>query len=163
MATRHHNTILTASCHSAFNFSLDDYNRQVTLCNGTSEGLLQRNPFSKAGDQLPTMEDVRNCLSLQDFDEPPFFRNSSFSFRLVLYVLERVLLHNGVSFNQVDLLMVMLALPRNVLEGFDKPDGTLDTPIAGLHNLVHAVLNGTNAFPHSAANDPIFVVCHSSF
>lgn len=44
------------------------------------------------------------------------------------------------------------------MEGFDKPDGTLDMPVASLHNLVHSVLNGTSAFPHSAANDPIFVV-----
>lgn len=49
---------------------------------------------------------------------------------------------------------------RNALEGFDKPDGTLDMPVVSLHNLVHSVLNGTSAFPHSAANDPIFVVGH---
>lgn len=37
-------------------------------------------------------------------------------------------------------------------------DGTLDSPVMSLHNLVHSFLNGTNALPHSAANDPIFVV-----
>lgn len=47
---------------------------------------------------------------------------------------------------------------RNALEGFDKADGTLDSQVMSLHNLVHSFLNGTNALPHSAANDPIFVV-----
>lgn len=48
---------------------------------------------------------------------------------------------------------------RNALEGFDKADGTLDSQVMSLHNLVHSFLNGTNALPHSAANDPVFVVC----
>ena len=53
---------------------------------------------------------------------------------------------------------VLLSL-RNALEGFDRANGTLDSHVMGLHNLVHAFLNGTSALPHSAANDPIFVVC----
>ncbi|XP_032082150.1 L-dopachrome tautomerase [Thamnophis elegans] len=110
--------------------SLNDYNRLVKLCNGSNEGPLQRHPFSKAGDKLPTPEDIQKCLSLQEFDNPPFFWNSRFSF-------------------------------RNALEGFAEPDGNLEPPIISLHNLIHSVLNGTSSFPHSAANDPIFVVLHS--
>lgn len=55
--------------------------------------------------------------------------------------------------------MVLLPIHRNALEGFDKPDGAVDSPMLSLHNLVHSFLNGTSALPHAAANDPIFVVC----
>ncbi|XP_041054664.1 L-dopachrome tautomerase [Carcharodon carcharias] len=111
--------------------SLDDYNRLVTLCNGTNEGPIRRGFMEKNSARLPSMEDVRHCMSLKEFDTAPYFQNSSFSF-------------------------------RNALEGFDTPDGETGTSeIPSLHNLVHSFLNGTNAFAHSAANDPLFVVLHA--
>uniref|UniRef100_A0A8C6UE92 L-dopachrome tautomerase n=1 Tax=Neogobius melanostomus TaxID=47308 RepID=A0A8C6UE92_9GOBI len=111
--------------------SLDEYNRLVTLCNGTNEGFIQRGVMEQGSNMsLPTMSDVRSCLGIRDFDSPPYFTNSSFSF-------------------------------RNALEGYERPTGELDETVNNLHNLVHSMLNGTSSLAHSAANDPVFVVLHA--
>uniref|UniRef100_A0A8C6WWD6 L-dopachrome tautomerase n=1 Tax=Neogobius melanostomus TaxID=47308 RepID=A0A8C6WWD6_9GOBI len=108
--------------------SLDEYNRLVTLCNGTNEGFIQRGVMEQGSNMsLPTMSDVRSCLGIRDFDSPPYFTNSSFSF-------------------------------RNALEGYERPTGELDETVNNLHNLVHSMLNGTSSLAHSAANDPVFVL-----
>ncbi|XP_037395392.1 L-dopachrome tautomerase [Pygocentrus nattereri] len=64
--------------------SLDEYNRRVTLCNGTKEGPLRRGGLERGNTSLPSMNDVRSCLTLRDFDSPPYFTNSTFSFRNAL-------------------------------------------------------------------------------
>ncbi|ROI93603.1 L-dopachrome tautomerase [Anabarilius grahami] len=69
--------------------SLDEYNRLVTLCNGSSEGSLRRGLVQSTNVTLPSMSDVRSCLNLPDFDSPPYFTNSSFSFRNALEGYER--------------------------------------------------------------------------
>lgn len=69
-------TLKTVAC-----CSLDDYNRLVTLCNGTNEGFIQRGIMEAENISLPNMSDVRSCLGIRDFDSPPYFMNSSFSFR----------------------------------------------------------------------------------
>lgn len=68
-------------------------------------------------------------------------------------------------YNDVNKLFHCFCIPfltalfyRNALEGYDKPDGELDSSVDNLHNLVHSFLNGTSALSHSAANDPIFLV-----
>ncbi|KAF3843207.1 hypothetical protein F7725_002056 [Dissostichus mawsoni] len=68
---------------------LDEYNQLVTLCNGTGEGFIQRGIMERANTSLPTMTDVRSCLGIRDFDSPPYFTNSSFSFRNALEGYEK--------------------------------------------------------------------------
>ncbi|XP_024261616.1 L-dopachrome tautomerase-like [Oncorhynchus tshawytscha] len=112
--------------------SLDEYNRLVTLCNGTSEGHIRRGQVGRSNMSLPTMNDVRSCLRLRDFDSSPYYTNSTFSFRNSLEGYDK---------------------PDGEAE--------LDSSVDNLHNLVHSFLNGTSALSHSAANDPIFLVLHA--
>lgn len=138
-------------------YSLDDYNRLVTLCNGTNEGVIQRGIMERSNATLPTMTDVRSCLGIRDFDSPPYFTNSSFSFRYSGLAWAK-LLNVWTSQLLCQLWFNKRFAHRNALEGYDKPDGQLDQSVNNLHNLVHSLLNGTSALSHSAANDPIFLV-----
>ncbi|XP_078734551.1 L-dopachrome tautomerase [Lampetra fluviatilis] len=114
--------------------SLEEYNLRVTLCNGSAEGPIRRNPggdLSHPGaGRLPTHDDVAQCLGVARFDDEPFSTNSSRSF-------------------------------RNALEGYDHPDGSYEPGVLSLHNLVHRFLNGTGGASFSSANDPVFVVLHT--
>uniref|UniRef100_A0A4W5PPW0 L-dopachrome tautomerase n=1 Tax=Hucho hucho TaxID=62062 RepID=A0A4W5PPW0_9TELE len=112
--------------------SMNEYNRLVTLCNGTSEGHIRRGQVGRSNMSLPTMDDVRSCLRLRDFDSSPYYTNSTFSFRNSLEGYDK---------------------PDGEAE--------LDSSVNNLHNLVHSFLNGTSALSHSAANDPIFLVLHA--
>uniref|UniRef100_A0A8D1US19 L-dopachrome tautomerase n=1 Tax=Sus scrofa TaxID=9823 RepID=A0A8D1US19_PIG len=143
--------------------SLDDYNRRVTLCNGTYEGLLRRNQVGRNSEKLPSLKDIEDCLSLKQFDNPPFFQNSTFSFspRARDRTHATSAIQAAVITPDPEPTEPQENSPRNALEGFDKADGTLDSQVMSLHNLVHSFLNGTSALPHSAANDPVFVVLHS--
>ncbi|KAM6140945.1 LOW QUALITY PROTEIN: L-dopachrome tautomerase [Pterocles gutturalis] len=143
--------------------SLDDYNRLVTLCNG-SNGPLRRGPAGGSSQQLPTAEDAR-CLSLQELTAPPLFSQFQFQFQVCPLGFCRAAGSRVVCtcrfISKHGYLMVAFTHPRNALEGFDKPGGALNSPMLSLHNLAHSVLNGTSVLPHAAANDPIFVVLHS--
>uniref|UniRef100_A0A4W3INW1 5,6-dihydroxyindole-2-carboxylic acid oxidase n=1 Tax=Callorhinchus milii TaxID=7868 RepID=A0A4W3INW1_CALMI len=65
--------------------SIEDYNTLGTICNGTEGGPIQRNPGGNvarpAVQRLPSPEDVAQCLDVSPYDTPPFFSNSSDSFR----------------------------------------------------------------------------------
>uniref|UniRef100_H2Y9I6 Tyrosinase copper-binding domain-containing protein n=1 Tax=Ciona savignyi TaxID=51511 RepID=H2Y9I6_CIOSA len=114
--------------------SLDWFNDNIKLCNGTYEGPIRRNPGGNidrpAVQNLPEPADVANCLQVEEYDTFPFFSDSDSSF-------------------------------RNALEGYSEPSGEFDEGVRTLHNLAHLFLNGTGGMTHASANDPIFVLIHT--
>ncbi|XP_053556589.1 5,6-dihydroxyindole-2-carboxylic acid oxidase [Bombina bombina] len=64
---------------------VEDYESLGTICNTTAGGPIRRNPAGNTArpmvQRLPEPEDVALCLEVNMFDTPPFFSNSSESFR----------------------------------------------------------------------------------
>uniref|UniRef100_UPI00358E80B0 5,6-dihydroxyindole-2-carboxylic acid oxidase-like n=1 Tax=Myxine glutinosa TaxID=7769 RepID=UPI00358E80B0 len=64
------------------------YNSLGTICNSTEGGPIRRNPGGNVDRpmlmNLPEPEDVRQCLSTERFDTPPFYSTSDGSFRNAL-------------------------------------------------------------------------------
>ncbi|EAW58709.1 tyrosinase-related protein 1, isoform CRA_a [Homo sapiens] len=65
--------------------SLEDYDTLGTLCNSTEDGPIRRNPAGNVArpmvQRLPEPQDVAQCLEVGLFDTPPFYSNSTNSFR----------------------------------------------------------------------------------
>ncbi|CAK8689246.1 unnamed protein product [Clavelina lepadiformis] len=113
--------------------SLDWFNDNVKLCNGTEEGPIRRNPGGNVDrptvQVLPQPGDVAQCLQVDQYDTFPFFSTS-----------------DGF---------------RNALEGYSHPGGEFENGVRTLHNLAHLFLNGTGGLTHASANDPLFVLLHT--
>ncbi|XP_066263915.1 tyrosinase-like [Branchiostoma lanceolatum] len=72
----------------------DEYDELRTVCDGSPEGPLLRNPGTVPDySTLPRWQDVQDVLKLDQYEPPPYDRSANFSF-------------------------------RNTLEGFAAPDGT---------------------------------------
>ncbi|NXF11138.1 TYRP1 oxidase, partial [Smithornis capensis] len=65
--------------------SVEDYETLGTICNSTEGGPIRRNPAGNVArpmvQRLPEPEDVAQCLEVGVFDTPPFYSNSTDSFR----------------------------------------------------------------------------------
>nr|P55027.2 RecName: Full=5,6-dihydroxyindole-2-carboxylic acid oxidase; Short=DHICA oxidase; AltName: Full=Tyrosinase-related protein 1; Short=TRP-1; Short=TRP1; Flags: Precursor [Ambystoma mexicanum]AAC17168.1 tyrosinase-related-protein-1 [Ambystoma mexicanum] len=65
--------------------SLEGYDTLGTICNSTEGGPIRRNPGGNVArpmvQRLPEPQDVALCLEVGLFDTPPFYSNSSESFR----------------------------------------------------------------------------------
>ncbi|XP_053313866.1 tyrosinase [Spea bombifrons] len=112
----------------------EEYNSLRTLCNGTDEGPIIRNPGGHdrtRTPRLPTSAEVEACLALTDYETGPMDRSANFSF-------------------------------RNTLEGFADPlTGVSDRSQSTLHNSLHVFLNGSMSQVQGSANDPIFLLHHA--
>ncbi|XP_053564607.1 tyrosinase [Bombina bombina] len=112
----------------------EEYNRLKTLCNGTNEGPLIRNPGShdrSRAPRLPSSAEVEFCVSLTNYDTEPMDRSANLSF-------------------------------RNTLEGFADPrTGFANRSISSLHNSLHIFMNGSMSSVQGSANDPVFVLHHA--
>ncbi|XP_062903733.1 5,6-dihydroxyindole-2-carboxylic acid oxidase-like isoform X2 [Mobula hypostoma] len=65
--------------------SLEDYDTLGTICNGTEGGPIRRNPGGNVArplvQRLPNSQDIAQCLDISTYDTPPFYSNSTESFR----------------------------------------------------------------------------------
>ncbi|XP_012986748.2 tyrosinase [Esox lucius] len=111
-----------------------EYNRRATLCPGTSEGPLLRNPGNHNPNRtrrLPTSADVDSVISIETYETGPMDRRANMSF-------------------------------RNALEGFASPEtGMAVTGQSTMHNALHVFMNGTMSSVQGSANDPIFLLHHA--
>ncbi|KAM4700068.1 tyrosinase [Discoglossus pictus] len=112
----------------------DEYNRLRTVCNGSNEGPLLRNPGGhdrSRTPRLPTTAEVEFCVSLTNYETAPMDRFANLSF-------------------------------RNTLEGFVNPlTGIANRSQSSLHNSLHVFLNGSMSQVQGSANDPVFVLHHA--
>uniref|UniRef100_A0A8C7WPR6 5,6-dihydroxyindole-2-carboxylic acid oxidase n=1 Tax=Oryzias sinensis TaxID=183150 RepID=A0A8C7WPR6_9TELE len=65
--------------------SVEDYDTLGTICNSSESSPIRRNPAGNVArpmvQRLPEPQDVLECLELNTFDTPPYYSNSSESFR----------------------------------------------------------------------------------
>ncbi|XP_043928139.1 tyrosinase [Protopterus annectens] len=112
----------------------EDYNTRRTLCDGTPEGPIIRNPGDhdrSRTPRLPTSTEVEFCVSLPEYETDSMDRFANQSF-------------------------------RNTLEGFADPsNGIAVVGRSLMHNALHVYMNGSMSSVQGSANDPIFIVHHA--
>ncbi|XP_060748116.1 tyrosinase-related protein 1b isoform X1 [Tachysurus vachellii] len=62
---------------------LEEYEKQGTICNSTEGGPIRRNPGGNRPilQKLPENQDLIDCLELKNYDTPPYYFTSTWSFR----------------------------------------------------------------------------------